>query len=201
MVFSTVFNSLQEPSRNVIFARHLNILGRRVVSCRIVSCRVVPRRGKQIINAENLTTPAEINVTNIRSVSCRVATRITNETLKTTAVDGKINRFFANRGNNQSVGRLSVVGRTTVPNYCWGKVLRPPSPCTPSMLILPVGVESVQNTILNPTITSALHGLGVQGGLNTFLQPTWMSHKFNIIEASPLSELSLDAFKFAACEF
>ena len=70
------------------------------------------------------------------------------------------------------------------------------------MLILPVGVESVQNTILNPTITSALHGLGVQGGgLNTFLQPTWMSQKFNIIEASPLSELSLDAFKFAACEF
>ena len=78
----------------------------------------------------------------------------------------------------------------------------PPAPPTPSMLILPVGVESVQNTILNPTITSALHGLGgAGGGLNTFLQPTWMSQKFNIIEASPLSELSLDAFKFAACEF
>ena len=82
----------------------------RVVLHRAASRRFVPRRGKQI-NAPNLTTPAEINVTNKRSVSCRVATRIKNETLKTIAVDGKNKQAFC-KSRKQPLGEQRC--RTTV---------------------------------------------------------------------------------------
>ena len=106
----------------------------------------------------------------------------------------KINRLFANRGNNrwenngdEVLLRESI--KTPLPPHsfnadssCWCRECPEHNP------------ES------NDHFSIAWFG-GAGGGLNTFLQPTWMTQKINIIEASPLSELSLDAFKFAACEF